>query len=87
LFIYDLLATEQSYHYEIRDNECILYARGKKTLSEILIDKGLAMKKPFLKDDEFFGSFYRAESYAKRNKLGMWNGRVMIDCAGQLYKK
>lgn len=85
-FIYDLLMVNQWYHYEIRDNSCILFAKGQKTLSEILLEKGLAIQKPFFKDNEFNSEFKRAQNYAKMNKKGMWDSLIMKHCVSELYK-
>ena len=37
-----ILKREQMYHVEFKNQECILYASGEKTFSELLLENGLA---------------------------------------------
>ena len=75
------------YHIEFRESKCLIYAQGQKTLSEFLLEKGLAMNKPAFKDEEFRYSFEKAQANAKFLKLGMWNEPVEKECAKELSKE
>ncbi|MFA6195065.1 MAG: thermonuclease family protein [Sulfurimonas sp.] len=86
-FTYGILKRQQMYHVEFRENKCLLYAQGQKTLSELLLEKGLAMSKPTFKDEEFKYSFEKAQANAKFLKLGMWNEPIEKECAKELTKE
>ena len=74
------------YHIEFKNQECILYALGEKTLSELLLENGLAVCKPIFRDEEFKYLFYKAQLKAKTNKYGMWKENFINDCIAELYK-
>jgi hypothetical protein len=81
-----ILKTQQMYHIEFKNQECILYALGEKTLSELLLENGLAVRKPIFRDEEFKYLFYKAQLKAKTNKYGMWKENIINDCIVELYK-
>ena len=81
-----LLEYKQTYHVEIKDSECILYARGQVTLSELLLVEGLAVKKPMFKDEEFVSYFTLAQRKAKIDKKGLWGEKIFNNCIAELYK-
>lgn len=85
-FTNKLLKVRQMYHLEFKDKECVLYAKGQKTLSEILLSEGLAVNKPMFKDEEFSFLFKRAQINAKLKKKGVWGEKVLKDCISELYK-
>lgn len=85
-FTSELLKVGQTYHLEFKDKECILYARGQKTLSEILLSEGLAVNRPMFKDEEFKFLFERAQINAKLFEKGIWGEKVLKDCIAELYK-
>lgn len=78
-FIFNLLKIEEIYHLEFRKNQCILYANGEKTLSEILLENGLALIDTKI-DKEFRYSFFKAQKKAKFNKLGIWREQIPKKC-------
>jgi len=80
------LKVEQMYHLEFKNQECVLYAFGEKTLSELLLENGLAVVKPLFRDDEFNYPFHEAQMRAKMNKLGMWKENVVNSCIEEFYK-
>ncbi|MCX6051206.1 MAG: thermonuclease family protein [Campylobacterales bacterium] len=86
-FTYGILKSQQMYHVEFRESRCLIYAQGQKTLSELLLEKGLAMNKSTFKDEEFRYSFEKAQASAKFLKLGMWNEPVEKECAKELTKE
>lgn len=81
-----LLEDRQQYHVEIRDSNCILYARGQMTLSELLLVKGLAILKPKFKDEEFDGYYTLAQRKAKVDKKGLWDEKIFSSCIEEVYK-
>jgi len=81
-----VLKTQQTYHVEFKNRECVLYAFGEKTLSESLLENGLAVYKPIFKDDEFKYLFYNAQLKAKMGKHGMWEKNIIYKCIEELYK-
>lgn len=81
-----LLERKQRYHIEIKDTECIIYAKGEMTLSEMLLSEGLAIKKPKLKDEEFDDYFTLAQRKAKIEKKGLWKENIFSSCIEELYK-
>ena len=79
-----ILKTEQMYHIEFKDKMCVIYARGQKSLSELLLENGLAVNKRILNDEEFNFTFKKAESNAKLLKRGMWSEKIDKECATEL---
>jgi hypothetical protein len=76
----------QLYSLDIKkDSRCTVNIAGKKTLSEVLIEQGLAVKKPLLDDREYENYFFAAEKKAKDNKKGLWSSNIAKDCAKHLY--
>ena len=63
-----------------KDNRCIINIAGEKTLSEFLIEKGLAVKKLLLKDKEYAYYFEQAEKKSKLNQEGIWKENIIKDC-------
>ncbi len=82
----NLLKNRQMYHIEPIDKRCILYARGKSTLSEILVKKGLAVVKPKLENEEFFHRLVQTQKYAQDKKNGLFKDDKLIECIAELYK-
>jgi hypothetical protein len=85
-FAIELLNVGQMYHLEFKNNECVIYAKGQRTLSDILLSEGLALNKPKFKDEEFNFLFERAQTNAKLLKKGVWGDKVLNDCISELYK-
>lgn len=85
-FTMELLKVGQMYHLEFKDKECVIYAKGQRTLSEILLSEGLAVNKPIFKDEEFKFLFERAQTNAKLLEKGIWGEKVLKDCIAELYK-
>jgi len=85
-FSSNLFEVEQGYHIEFRDNQCLIYAKGEMSLTELLLQEGLAVRKPFFRDEEFEYSFFQAQLKAKLEKKGMWAEGVIKNCISELYK-
>ena len=82
-----LLHPMQRYHIEMRESRCILYASGQMTLAELLLKNGLAILKPFFKDDAFRFIYRRAQQIAKEEKRGMYKDAIVSKCITELYKE
>lgn len=71
----------QSYSLKIKkENRCAVNIAGEKTLSEFLIDEGLAIRKPSFEDKEYSYYFYRSEQNAKDKSKGMWKEKIVKNC-------
>ena len=81
------LDKQQLYHIELKENRCILYAQGQKTLSELLLRQGLAFMRPFFEDSEFYHLFIKAQRNAKNENLGIWSDQGIIECMAEVYKE
>lgn len=80
------LSIKQSYSLKRKENSrCALNIAGEKTLSEFLLDEGLAVKKPFFEDKEYNFYFHKAEQKAKQNKEGIWKTNIAKDCVAYIY--
>lgn len=83
-FTQEVMKVMQMYHLEFKEKQCIIYARGQKTLSELLLENGLALIKPNFDDEEFRYLFYKAQLNAKISKSGMWSEQIDKDCVSEL---
>jgi hypothetical protein len=80
-FSENLLKLRQLYHTEFRNTKCILYAKGKLSLSELILKNGLGLKEPNFDDKEFNHLFRNAQAYAKQNKIGLFeDGLIEPSC-------
>lgn len=81
-----ILKIYQRYHIELKESECVVYARGERTLSELLLSKGLAIKRAHFNDKEFRYKFEKSSRTAKENKKGLWNTSIEKYCNIKLQK-
>ncbi len=82
-----VLSVQQMYHIEFKNQECVVYAKGQKILSEILLEEGLAVKNPLFKDQEFGYAFDKAQLNARFHKRGLWQEEILGACVDSLYKE
>lgn len=82
-----ILHIEQMYHIEFKGKECLLYARGQKVLSEILLEEGLGVIQPLFDDEEYNYLFLKAQNRAKFYKKGLWKDDTLRVCIDLLYKE
>ena len=75
---YKFLDVEQMYHIEFKKGQCVVYVKGQKTLSEILLENGLGVLKPHFMDREFEARFKKAEKLAKENKRGIYSQDIKL---------
>ena len=85
-FSESILKVGQTYHIEFKNSQCLIYAKGQTTLSQILLRKGLGFKKNSFKDEEFDETFTDAMNSAKINKDGLWRGSIQRDCTAEMQK-
>ncbi|MDD3835982.1 MAG: thermonuclease family protein [Sulfurimonas sp.] len=86
-FAQRLLKVQQRYHIRPKERgECVLYAKGQMTLSELLLAKGLAIVRPLFDDEEFKDDFNRAQRRARLDKKGLWAEDIFEICAAKLYE-
>ncbi|WP_415251467.1 thermonuclease family protein [Sulfurimonas sp.] len=82
------LKVYQSYSLIVKkNNRCLINIAGEKTLSEFLIEEGLAVKKPQFNDKEYSYYFNRSEQKAKLSLRGIWSENMMKDCAAYIYTR
>ena len=63
------------------DHRCLINISGEKTLSEFLIEEGLAVKQPDFNDKEYNYYFEMSEKKAKEGLAGIWANNIMKDCS------
>lgn len=85
-FIQMGLHVRQNYHIEFKSTKCAVYAYGEKTLSEALLEQGLAIQEPNFKDDEFRYLFIKAQNRAKNRHVGVWSDVDLQTCIIGEYK-
>ncbi len=82
----NFLKIKQMYHLEFKDDRCILFMQGQKSLSEFLLENGIALQKPFFKDKEYSFLFKKAQQRARILRRGMWSENILRECVVELYK-
>jgi len=81
------LKVGQTYHIEFKKTKCLVYAQGETTLSQLLLSKGLGVKKPHFKDEEFDALFRSAQESAKIEKRGFWTSDIRRSCSAAIQRK
>lgn len=81
------LKVMQFYNIEFKNARCIIYVSGEKSLSESLLEEGLAILKPSFKDEEFGYYFNKSQKKAKAQKKGVWAENIMRECVSNIYNK
>jgi endonuclease YncB( thermonuclease family) len=71
---------------EFKKGQCIIYTKGRNTYAEMLLHKGLAIRKPNLQDKLWKNLFYTAQKEARYNQLGLWKDEIVKNCLGEIYK-
>ena len=78
---------EQGYRVTFRNDGCIIYLGSKQTLSEALLQAGVAIEQPGFGDEEFRYRFYQALRAAKVNKRGIWSDAKLQSCMSEFFKE
>lgn len=71
LFAKKHLYVQQSYHYEMVDKKCVLYANGNESYSEMLLRNGLALIDPGFNNSEWNRRLKRAQKGAEVQRAGL----------------
>lgn len=79
-FAKEHLYIQQTYHFEKIEQGCILYANGAESLSEMLLENGLALIDPAFNNSEWNGRLKKAESGAQRSKIGLHDTLIQKFC-------
>ena len=85
-FVKRYLYSGQYYHVEFKNEWCVVYIKGRSTLSDLLLSHGLGIMKPNFRDKEFMSLFDKAQRSAKDLKLGIWKDNIIKNCLGEIYK-
>jgi len=85
-FSLNKLKVKQMYHVEFIDKQCLVFAQGEKTLSELLLENGLAFREPLFEDKEYIYTFEKAQRNARYQKRGLWSENIIRDCISEIYK-
>lgn len=76
-----------TYHLEFVKEECLLFASGEVTLSELLLREGLAVLDPKLKDEEYTYLYKNAQKIARFERRGIWEEVRMEECLTPFFKE
>lgn len=79
-FARDHLHIQQSYHFEIMKEGCVLYANGEETYSEMLLRNGLALIDPAFDQKEWNMRLKRAQQGAQMQKGGLHDTEIGKFC-------
>jgi len=75
----------QQYHLEILpNNRCLVYAKGKKTLSELLLEQGVAIREHTARNRFVDFKLKRAVRRARNRKRGIYAMPLLRSCIGVL---
>ncbi len=85
-FAYYHFHVKQNYMVELKKEGCLVFSKGQKTYSEFLLEKGLAIIDPKIKNEKYKNYFFYAQQRAKRNKKGIWGDSAMQKCIAELLK-
>lgn len=86
-FLHYVMHLEQGYRVELKKSGCVIYLGSKRTLSELLLAEGVALKRPYFSDEEFRYRFYHAQRSAKVNMRGIWSDEKLRSCIGEFFKQ
>ncbi len=86
-YIHSKIKVMQLYSVEMRKNRCIVNISGGKSLAEFLLEEGLAVVKPFAKDEEYDYYFNKSQLQAKILRKGIWKENITRECVANIYKK
>jgi len=87
-FAYKKLKVMQFYNTKFfKDGRCSISVSGEKTLSEFLLEEGLAKIRKDFKDRELQSYFYKAQYKAKYYKKGIWDKNNLKECSGEIFSQ
>lgn len=74
----------QSYSLIFIDGKCVINTAGEKSLSEFLLEEGLAIKIPTSLEREYDSYFHKSQLEAKVMKKGIWSGNIPKECISSM---
>lgn len=74
------LHLQQSYHYEVIKEGCVLYANGPESYSEMLLRQGLALIDPAFDNAEWNTKLKRSVFGAQNRKEGLHDTQIQKFC-------
>lgn len=84
-FAKNRLKKYQRYHLEIKDGSCIVFAMGRRSYAELLLEEGLAMKVPSGISELWQHRLERAQYRGRSGQKGIWGEMLWNKCAASLY--
>lgn len=79
-FAKEHLYTQQSYHFEMMKEGCVLYGNGPESYSEMLLRNGLAVIDPAFDNAEWNTKLKRSQQGAQFQKTGMHDTQIRKFC-------
>lgn len=79
-FAKEHLYTQQSYHYELIKEGCVLYGNGPESYSEMLLRNGLAIVDPAFDNAEWNTKLKRSMQGAQFQKTGLHDTQIRKFC-------
>ncbi len=83
-FALTLLYINQLYPFDKKKDSCIIYAKGKRSYAELLLEKGLAVVPRDFDDKVLSFKYRRIENWAKINKKGLWSSPILRNCISHI---
>lgn len=84
-FVEKKMNVQQLYNVIYKDEKCIINIQGEKSLSEVLLDEGLAIKVPSALSREYDFYFYKAQKQARLQRKGLWETNIAKECVASVY--
>ncbi len=79
-FAKENLLLQQSYHYELIKEGCVLYGNGVESYSEMMLRRGIALIDPGFDSKEWNGRLKKAQSGAEKGKIGLHDTLIKKFC-------
>jgi hypothetical protein len=74
----------QQYRIHMLENACIINAQGRKSLAEMLLEHGLAVRDRSKKNSVYDYKFKRSERRARVEKKGIYSDTILRSCINVL---
>ncbi len=80
------LFEHQMYHISLKkQNQCLVFAQGERTYSEMILENGLGFVENNFSDKEWKYAFKKAQKNAKIAKKGVWDTTLFSKCIKEYY--
>lgn len=74
------LRRQQTYHFKMIKEGCVLYGNGPESYSEMLLREGLALLDPLFDNPEWNAKLRRAQKGAEIQKKGLHDSQIRVFC-------